>query len=246
MPTGSWKAEWLVDGLPQPVSNYDWSSEEDSGSDSVNAAVVPPPSSSIDPPDICRTCYEMGECLYACDTCGDANCFSAKCANSCVACEADLCTRCATRTLKLCVHCHALFEYRSVQQHYQKFPRSWVNSPRQFQKLLDRITKAKGLDPEYELRGEDGLEVRPPQRPLPTEPGPGQCTIDDFVRPSLLLVPRNASPAELVGWGHAQPLAPTPQHVRAGGTDNYSYAVSRYDSDHSSSYDGGGDSESLD
>lgn len=211
MPTGGWNPEWIIHGRPvnegpfgvdtaasDHSSSYDGGGDSltnsDSSSDEMPSPPPPPlplsPESELDPCDICACCYSYGKGMPVCSDCHNSNCFSNVCSKACVACKREVCNACLGRETKLCPTCIKLFEWRDIA-HFIK-ERSLPASPLAFQKVLDRISEVMGLDPEYESRGEDGLERWPPLQPLPKHLPPGQAVIDAYVRPALLLVPPGA------------------------------------------------------
>jgi hypothetical protein len=168
----------------------DHSSSYDGGGDSESLSA-----DSSEDVEVCATCFDGTKDALDCSGCGVLNCHTFPCSRECVACKEPMCKACffGKNTHKLCKTCHELLEFREVTYYDSKpFRPACTKSPLAFQKMLDRISVAMGLDPEYELRGEDGLEVWPPLRSLPKQAGRGQRTIDDFVRPALMLVPPGA------------------------------------------------------
>jgi hypothetical protein len=86
-----------------------------------------------------------------------------------------VCTHCMTGPV--CTTCQQVWESRSV---HDVGGNVCVRTPSEFQNFLDKISEEKGVDPEYELRGEDGLEVWPPPLDLPKEAPPGQAVLGTF------------------------------------------------------------------
>ena len=170
----------------------DHSSSYDGGGDSLTDCDVSA-EDSVHPDDICARCGEYQKDMDACYDCRESSCYSQSCVKACVACKTEVCNVCFNEDLKLCPTCLELFEVRYVD-HFARKRRcsNSVQSPLKFQHLLDRITEAMGIDPEYELRGEDGIEAWPPLPPLPKQAGRSQRTIDAYVRPALLLIPPGA------------------------------------------------------
>jgi hypothetical protein len=114
------------------------------------------------------------DCLQKCARCGNEVCDN--CVMECVPCETLICTHCATGSV--CTTCHEVWESRSVHDVEGNVS---VRTPLEFQQYLDKISDEKGVDPQYELRGDDGLELWPPLLPLPEKAGLGQRTMGDFV-----------------------------------------------------------------
>lgn len=178
----------------------DHSSSYDGGGDSLTDCDVSP-EDSVHPDEICARCGEYQKGMDECNGCRESNCYSQSCVKDCVACKTEVCNVCFNEEPKLCSTCLEMFEARDVAGYnkmqsrlatYNRVHFTNLGSPLEFQKLLDRITEAMGIDPEYELRGEDGLERWPPLPPLPKQAGRSQRTIDTYVRPALLLVPPGA------------------------------------------------------
>lgn len=226
----AWKAKWLVDGRPaSPISSSSSSDDEDMS-------------------DVCGTCFTL-QTTSMCGGCSATNCFSLTCARPCAACDVDMCNACSVKFDQICVHCTGAFQTRNMGEYLRRLPWSDINSDTQFQHLLDIITEHMGIDPEYDLRGEDGLEVRVPLAPLPKKADCDQRTLDVFFRPALFLIPHNAPPIDFVAT--PQNRLSLPVRERTDGAvvlrvhEDGTFDTDGYASDHSSSYDGGGDSESI-